>query len=192
MLEKIKNLRQRTGVSIGDCKKALEEAGGDIEKACLILKKFGLETADKKSGRALGAGIIESYIHGNGKVGVLIDLRSETDFVAKNPVFKELAHELAMQIAALNARFVSKEDVPETINEELKEVFKKEVEGLNKPPEIIQKIVAGKIDAILKEQILLEQPFIKNQDQTVADFLREAIQKFGENIKINRFARFEI
>lgn len=192
MLNKIKQLREQTGVSIAECKKALEESAGDIEKACLVLKKFSLSAAEKKAGREVGSGIIESYIHGNGRVGVLIELRCETDFVARNPEFKELAHELAMQVAALNGKFVSREEVPQEIKNELSEVFKKDAEGLNKPADIIQKIIDGKMEAVFKEQVLLEQPFIKNQDLTVAEFLKQAIQKFGENIKISRFCRFSI
>lgn len=192
MFDKIKQLREQTGVSMMECKKALERSGGDIEKACLILKKISLETAEKKSEREVGAGIIESYIHANGKIGVLVDLRCETDFVARNVEFKKLAHNIAMQVAGLKARFISKDDVPEEIKEELKKVFKKEADNLNKPPEIIQKIVDGKIDAILKEQVLLEQPFVKNQDITISELLKESVQKFGENIKIARFSRFEI
>lgn len=192
MLNKIKQLRERTGVSIAECKKALEESAGDIEKACVVLKKFSLSAAEKKSGREVGSGVIESYIHGNGRVGVLIELRCETDFVARNPEFKELAHELAMQVAALSAKFVSREDIQKEIKDELSEVFKKDAEGLNKPADIIKKIIDGKMEAVFKEQVLLEQPFIKNQDLTVAEFLQQAIQKFGENVKISRFARFEI
>jgi len=192
MLSKIKQLREQTGVSMMECKKALEESGGDIEKACFILKKISLKTAEKKSEREVGAGIIESYIHGNGKIGVLVDLRSETDFVAKNSTFKELAHNIAMQIAALNAKFISKEDISPEIKDEIETAFRKDIESMNKPPEIVQKIVAGKVDAVLKEQVLLEQRFVKNPDITISDLLKEAVQRFGENIKIARFVRFEI
>ena len=192
MLEKIKQLRTKTGVSIAECKKALEESGGNVEKACLALKEVSAKIAEKKSEREAGAGIIDSYIHGNGKVGVLVDLRCETDFVARNEAFKGLAHNIAMQIAALNARFISRDDMPEELKEELREVFKKDAENLKKPPEIIQKIIEGKIEAVLKEQVLLEQSFVKDPDITISELLKEAIQKFGENIKVARFARFSI
>ena len=129
MLEKIKQLRTKTGVSIAECKKALEESGGNVEKACLALKEVSAKIAEKKSEREAGAGIIDSYIHGNGKVGVLVDLRCETDFVARNEAFKGLAHNIAMQIAALNARFISRDDMPEELKEELREVFKKDAEN---------------------------------------------------------------
>lgn len=192
MLDKIKQLRELTGVSIAECQKAIKESGGDIEKACFILKKASLAAADKRSERKAGSGIIESYIHMNGRIGVLVELRCETDFVARNEDFKELAHNLAMQIAALNPLFVSKDNVPSEKKSEIEEAFLKDIEGLNKSKEIAEKIVKGKVDAILKEQVLLEQPFIKDQNMTVSDFLKEAIQKFGENIKIARFIRFEV
>lgn len=192
MLDKIKQLRELTGVSIAECQKAIKESGGDIEKACFILKKASLAAADKRSERKAGSGIIESYIHMNGRIGVLVELRCETDFVARNEDFKELAHNLAMQIAALNPLFVSKDNVPSEKKSEIEEAFIKDIEGLNKSKEIAEKIVKGKVDAILKEQVLLEQPFIKDQNMTVSDFLKEAIQKFGENIKIARFIRFEV
>ncbi len=192
MLEKIKQLRELTGVSIAECQKAIKEAGGDIEKACLVLKKASLAAADKKSERKAGSGIIESYIHMNGRIGVLINLRCETDFVARNEDFKELAHNLAMQIAALNPLFISKDDVPSEKKSDIEAAFLKDAESLNKPKEIMDKIIKGKVDAILKEQVLLEQPFIKDQNITVSDFLKAAIQKFGENIKIAKFVRFEV
>lgn len=192
MLDKIKTLREQTGVSLQECKKALEEAEGDTEKALSILKKASLKTAEKKSERETGAGIIEAYVHLNGKVGVLVDLRCETDFVAKNPNFKELAHNIALQIAALKPKFVSRADIPANVKEELEEVFKKDVKDMKKPPEIIQKIIEGKMESVYKEEILLEQPFVKQQDITMSDMLKSAIQKFGENIKISRFIRFEI
>lgn len=192
MLDKIKELREQTGVSFQECKKALEESGGDLEKALSVLKKASLKTAEKKSERATGAGIIESYIHLNSKVGVLLDLRCETDFVAKNPEFKELAHNIALQIAALKAKFISRDEIPEEIKNELISVFEKEAADLKKPPEIIKKIIEGKMESVYKEEVLLEQHYVKNQDITILSILKEAIQKFGENIKITRFTRYEI
>lgn len=192
MLDKIKQLRIETGVSFAECKKALEETGGDIDKALAALKKASLKMAEKKSERETGAGIIEAYIHLNGKVGALLDLRCETDFVAKNPEFKDFAHNIALQITALKPKFVCREDISETVKEELIAVFKKETEKLNKPQEVLEKIIAGKMEAVYKEEVLMEQPFVKNQDTTVSDLIKQAIQKFGENIKIARFTRYEL
>lgn len=192
MLDKIKELREQTGVSFQECKKALEESGGDLEKALSVLKKASLKAAEKKSERATGAGIIESYVHLNGKVGVLLDLRCETDFVAKNPEFKELAHNIALQIAAIKPKFVSRDDIPEEVKNELASAFEKEAADFKKPPEIIKKIIEGKMESVYKEEVLLEQPYVKNQDMTISSILKEAVQKFGENIKIARFTRYEI
>ena len=192
MLNKIKQLRGETGVSFAECKKALEEAGGDIDKALVVLKKASLKTAEKKSERETGAGIIEAYIHLNGKVGALVDLRCETDFVAKNPEFKNFAHDIALQIAALKPKFVCREDISETVREELMDVFKKETEKLNKPKEVLEKILAGKMEAVYKEEVLMEQSFVKNQEITISDLIKQTIQKFGENIKIARFTRYEL
>lgn len=192
MLDKIKELRKKTGVSINECKKALEEAGGSLEKALFVLKKASLAAAEKKSERETGAGVIEAYIHSNGKVGALVDLRCETDFVAKNPVFKDLAHNVALQVAALKAKYVSREDISEEAKENLASVFKKEIEGMKKPVEIAEKIIQGKMESVYKEEVLTEQPFVKNPEITISGMIKEAIQKFGENIKIARFARFEI
>lgn len=192
MLDKIKQLRVETGVSFAECKKALEEAGGDIDKALVVLKKASLKTAEKKSERETGTGIIEAYIHLNGKVGAFVDLRCETDFVAKNPEFKNFAHDIALQIAALKPKFVCREDISEMVKEELVAVFKKETEKLNKPQEVLEKIITGKMESVYKEEVLMEQSFVKNQDITVSDLIKQAIQKFGENIKIARFTRYEI
>lgn len=179
-------------MSFIECKKALEEAGGDIDKALVVLKKASLKTAEKKSERETGAGIIEAYIHLNGKVGALVDLRCETDFVAKNPEFKDFAHSIALQITALKPKFVCREDISEGVKEELISVFKKETEKLNKPAEVLEKIIAGKMEAVYKEEVLMEQPFVKNQEITISDLIKQAIQKFGENIKIARFTRYEL
>lgn len=192
MLDKIKQLREMTGVSFAECKKALEEAAGDLDKAVSSLKKASLKTAEKKSERETGAGIIESYVHLNNKVGVLLDLRCETDFVAKNPEFKELAHNIALQIVALKAKFISREDIPEETKKELEMSFRKEMETLKKPEEILKKILDGKIEAVLKEEVLMDQSFVKNQDITISELIKNAIQKFGENIKIARFVRYEL
>lgn len=169
------------------CKKALEEAGGDLEKAKIFLRKRGAETAEKKSGRTLGAGVIAAYIH-QGAVGSMVELSCETDFVAKNDEFQRLAHDLAMQVAATNPQFIRSEDVTEEAKQLAKEVFSREVE--NKPPALQEKILSGKLDAYFADKILLEQPFIKNQELLVKALIEGSIQKFGEKIAVARFVRF--
>ncbi len=172
------------------CKKALEEVEGDIEKAKVILQKYSKAAADKKSDRTLGAGTVASYIHQGGSVGVLVELMCETDFVSKNEAFQALAKDIAMHVAALGPQFLRKEDVQESDIVAAKEVFAEEVEG--KPEELKEKILAGKLDAYLNEKILLEQSFIKNPDKKIAQLLDEAIQKFGEKVEITRFTRYSI
>jgi len=191
-LKQVKELRDLTGASIMDCRNALEEAKGNFEKAQEILKQKGQVIADKKESRETKAGLIEAYIHMNGKVGVLVDLRCETDFVAKNPLFKELAHDLALQVAAMSPIYVSPDNIPEEIINKEKEVYQLELKDSNKPEKIINQIIEGKLQKWYQEVCLIKQPFIKNQDQIIEDVLKEYIAKIGENIKINRFVRFEI
>lgn len=188
--EVIKQLRDATGVSIMQCKKALEEVDGDIEKAKVILQKYSKAAADKKSDRTLAAGTVATYIHQGGKVGALVELMCETDFVSKNEEFQTLAKDIAMHIAALAPQFLRKEDIKETDMIAAKEVFAEEVEG--KPEELKEKILQGKLDAYLNEKTLLEQSFIKNPDKTITLMLDEAIQKFGEKVEITRFTRYSI
>lgn len=188
--EVIKQLRDATGVSIMQCKKALEEVDGDIEKAKVILQKYSKAAADKKSDRTLGSGTIAAYIHQGGSVGVLVELMCETDFVSKNEAFQTLAKDIAMHVAALAPQFLRKEDVQEADIIAAKEVFAEEVEG--KPEDLKEKILAGKLDAYLNEKILLEQSFIKNPDKKIAQLLDEAIQKFGEKVEVTRFTRYSI
>lgn len=188
--ELIKTLRDKTGVSVMQCKKALEEAGGDIEKATIILLKKSSEAAVKKEGRELGAGAIAAYIHNTGTVGVMVELMSETDFVANNEEFKKLAYDVAMHIAASNPEFLKKDDINEEVKSKAREVFMKEVEG--KPEEMKEKILSGKLDSYFNERVLLEQPFVKNPDVTIQNLIDQAIQKFGEKIVIGRFVRFSI
>lgn len=186
--EQIKQLRDETGVSVMLCRKALEEAKGDIEKAKVILQRKGADAAAKKGDRILGAGTVASYIHHGGTVGVLVELSSETDFVSGNEGFKALAYDIAMHIAASKPEFVRREEVSEEAMARAKEVLQKEVEG--KPKAMQEKILEGKLSSYFAERILLEQPFIKNPDQTVRNLIEGAIQKFGEKIEIARFARF--
>ncbi len=186
--EQIKELRDKTGISIMQCRKALEDAGGDMEKALVILRKKGAEIAGKKSDRALGAGVVSSYIHGTGTIGAMVELWCETDFVAKNEDFKTLARDVAMQVAATNPDFVSSSEIPEDAKAKASEVFEKELEG--KPENMKAQILEGKISAYFKEKVLMDQEFIKNPDMTIAAMLENATQKFGEKVQIGKFARF--
>lgn len=186
----LKELRDRTGVSVMQCKKALEEAGGDMEKAIIILRKKGSEAAAKKSDRTLGAGSIGAYVHNTHEVAALVLLSSETDFVSKNEAFIALARDIAMQVAATAPRYVSRSDISAEELERAQEVFAAEVEG--KPADLKEKILAGKLDAYFKEQILLEQDYIKDPARTIKGLLEEAVQKFGEHIAIQSFSRLSI
>lgn len=191
-IEKIKRLREETGVSLSDCKKALEESGGDIEKAKEILRIMGKEFARKKAREEVKEGIISSYIHPNKKVGVLLEMRCQTDFVARSQEFQNLAHEICLQIAAMNPLFVREEDIPEEVLEREKEIYQKEFENSGKPSEVIEKIVENKLKKYKEEVSLLSQPWIKDEKRRIGDLLEEHIRVFGENILIKRFARFEI
>ncbi len=186
----VKTLREKTGAGILDCKSALEKTGGDLDKAAEILRKKGHRIAEKKGARATNEGRIGSYIHFNGKIGVMIEANCETDFVAKNELVEQLLKDLCMQIAATNPLAVSKEDLPAEVVETKEGEFKRSAEG--KPAEIVEKIVQGKLNAFYKEQCLMEQPFIKDDTQTVGDVVTACIAKLGENIRIRRFARFEV
>ncbi len=186
----LKELRDYTGISVMQCKKALEEAGGDMEKAKIILQKKGGEIALKKSDRELGAGAIGSYVHSTNEVAALVQLSCETDFVAKNVEFIALAREIAMHVAAQNPLYIHRAEVDEAALSKAKEVFMEEVK--DKPQEMQEKILAGKLDAYFKDRILLEQPFIKDADKSISDLLNTAIQKFGENVVITAMSRISI
>ncbi len=186
----IKELRDKTGISVMQCKKALEEADGDMDKAVIILKKKRSEAADKKSDRELGAGAIGSYLHNTNEVAALVFLGCETDFVSKNEEFVALARDIAMQVAANNPAFISKDQVPEEILKKAEEVFGAEV--LGKPAEMQAKILEGKMASYFKEQILLEQPFIKNPETTIKEMINGAVQKFGENVSIVKISRLSV
>ncbi len=188
--EQIKSLRDETGVSIMQCKKALEEAEGDIEKAKVILRKSSAKTASKKSDRNLKSGIVSSYIHAGGSVGAMVELFCETDFVAKNEEFQNLAREIAMQIAATDPEFVSENDIDEQTKAKTTEIFAGEAEG--KPEDIKAKIIEGKLDSYFGEKTLLKQAHIKNADITIGELIEQAIQKFGERIEVGRISRFAI
>ncbi|OHA42776.1 MAG: elongation factor Ts [Candidatus Taylorbacteria bacterium RIFCSPLOWO2_12_FULL_43_20] len=186
----IKELRDETGISVMQCKKALEEAGGDKEKALIILRKKSGEAAMKKSDRALGAGVISSYIHGKGTIGAMVELSCETDFVANNDEFKALAYDIAMHVAATNPEFLKYDDIGANAMEKAKEVFEKELAG--KPESMREKIMEGKLKSYFSERVLINQPFIKNPDATIGSLVESAIQKFGEKMEITRFVRFSI
>ena len=188
----IKELREKTGAGIVDCKKALQEAGGDIEKAVEILRKKGAAKAAKKAERATAEGIVVSYIHAGGKVGALVELNCETDFVARTEDFKALGHEIAMQVAAMAPEYVSREEVPAEVVEKEKEVLKEQALAEGKPEHIVEKIVEGRLSKFFSEKCLLEQPWIKDDSKTIQDLLTEYITKLGENIKVKRFCRFEV
>lgn len=183
-------LRAKTGAGLMDCKRALTEAEGNEEQAIDILRKKGIASAAKKADRAASDGLVESYIHMGGKVGVLVELNCETDFVAKTDAFKALVHDIAMHIAAANPICVNREDVPADVIEKEKEVAGAQIQG--KPANIVEKIVAGKVEKYYQENVLMEQPFIKNPDITIKEMLKEQIAKMGENMVINRFARFQV
>jgi elongation factor Ts len=190
--EQIKQLRDMTGISMMECKKALEESKGDVQGALAHLKKKGIEVASKKSDRTLGAGIIQSYVHSNGSIGALIELYCETDFVARNEEFKALAYDIAMHITATNPVYLSADKISDEIKKETREMFTKEVAEMNKPEDIKEKILQGKIDAYLSERTLLSQLFIKNPDETISSLINNRIQKFGERIEVGKFVRFSL
>lgn len=188
--EIIKQLRDKTGVSVMQCKKALEETNGDVEKAITVLLKKSAGFAEKKQSRTLGAGIVEAYVHNTQKVGTMVELLCETDFVAKGDEFKKLARDIAMQVSATNPQFLKREDIDEHSAALAEEMFAKEVEG--KPEEIKAKILSGKLDAYWSERVLLEQAFIKNPDLTIRQLIESATQKFGEKIELSRFVRYSV
>lgn len=186
----IKQLRDKTGVSIMQCKKALEEVSGDMEKAIMLLQKKSADIASKKGGRTLGSGVIGSYLHNTGMVGSMVELLCETDFVAKNEEFIKLARDISMHVSATNPQFLKTEDIDEHSTELAKEMFMKEV--LGKPEEMKTKILEGKLAAYWKERVLLEQAFIKNPDLSIRNLIESAVQKFGEKIELSRFVRFSV
>lgn len=189
-MEQVKELRDRTGVSIMQCKKALEESGGDLEKALVVLRKKGAQAAEKKNDRTLGAGAVAAYIHGTGTVGAMVELSCETDFVSRNPDFRALAYDIAMHVAASKPEFVRFDDVSAEAIATAKEVFKKDLEG--KPEAMHEKIMEGKINAYFEERVLLKQKYIKNPEVTIEELVQGAIQKFGEKTEVARFVRFSV
>ncbi len=188
----VKELRDKTGAGIMDCKKALKECDGDVEKAVEFLKKKGIADASKKSSRIAAEGLVASYIHMGGKIGVLIEVNCETDFVAKTEDFQNLVKDLAMQVAAANPKFVRREEVPEDVIQKEREIYRTQALESGKPEKIVDKIVDGKIDKYFQEICLLEQKFIKDSDKTVDEIVKETIAKTGENIVVRRFTRYQL
>ncbi|ADQ05106.1 translation elongation factor Ts [Caldicellulosiruptor owensensis OL] len=189
--EMVKELREKTGAGMMDCKKALEDAGGDMDKAIELLRERGFAKAAKKASRVAAEGIVESYIHGNGRIGVLVEINCETDFVARNEEFRQFAKDIAMQIAAANPKYVSREEVPPEVIEKEKAILRQQALNEGKPENVVDRIVEGRLEKFFEEVCLLEQPWIKNPDMKIKDLLTEKIAKIGENIVIRRFARFE-
>ncbi len=188
----VKELREATNAGMMDCKKALQECDGDMEKAGEYLRKKGIASAAKKEGRATSQGVVGSYIHMGGKVGVLVEVSCETDFVARTDDFQEFVHNVAMHIAAASPIAVAREEVDPSLVEKEKEIYRGQMEEQGKPAEMIDKIVEGKVDKYYSEFVLLEQKYVKDPDMTVADYLKSIIGSLGENMQIKRFARFQI
>jgi elongation factor Ts len=190
--DQVRELRERTGAGMMECKKALQETQGDFEKAIENLRKSGIARAASRSGRAASEGVVEAYIHPGNRVGVLIEVNCETDFVARTDEFRELTRNLAMQVAAAGAEYVRREDVPAERVEREREILKSQTEGQGKPAAILDKIVTGKLDKFFAEICLLEQPYIRDDKTTVGDLVRHASAKTGENIQVRRFSRFRL
>jgi len=188
----VKELRERTGAGMLDCKKALDETNNDVEKAIAVLREKGLAAAANKAGRIATEGVVESYIHAGGRIGVIVEVNCETDFVAKTDQFREFARDVAMQIAAANPKFVSREEVSSEELEKEREILKAQALNEGKPEKIVEKMVEGRISKYYEEFCLLEQSFIKDPDKTISVLLNEKISKIGENISIRRFVRYEL
>ncbi len=191
-IEEVKKLRNETGVSLGECRKAIEEAKGDLEVAMEILKKKGQDIAAKKSGRETGEGMIDSYIHDNRKIGVLLDIRCESDFVARSDDFKNLSREITLQIAAMGPSYINEEEIPEEVLEKEKKNYSEQLLNSDKPKDVVEKIIEGKIKNYAKESCLLSQPWIKDNTRTIKGLIEESVAKIGENIVVKRFTRYEI
>ena len=191
-LDQIKELREKTAVSIAECKAALEEAGGDIEKAILVLRKRGIETADRKSQRETREGIIAYYVHNNNKVGAMVELLCETDFVARNPEFIALGKDLAMQVVAASPKALRPEDISTDELEQEKSIYREQLEKSGKPADIVEKALEGKTGKFKQENALLTQPFIKDPTRKVEDVVKDVVSKVGENIQVGKFCRFQI
>lgn len=188
----VKELRERTGAGMMDCKAALGESNGDMEASIDLLRKKGLAAAAKKSGRVAAEGLVSSYIHAGGKIGVLLEVNSETDFVARTDEFQELVRDIAMHIAAADPRFVHRSEVTSDVLDREREIYREQTLAAGKPANIVDKIVEGKIEKYYSESVLLEQPFVKNPDVTVGQMVTEKVAKIGENLQVRRFVRYKL
>jgi elongation factor Ts len=191
-LQLVKQLREETGAGLADCQKAVTESAGDLEKARRILREKGLAKAAKKATRAATDGLIGAYIHPGAQIGVLIEVNCETDFVAKTEEFQQLVKDLAMQVAATDPRYVSREEVPAEELESERGIYRKQAQASGKPAQVIERIVDGQVERYFKDVCLLEQAFVKQSDRTVGDLVKEAIVRFGVNVAVRRFARFKV
>lgn len=190
--EMVRELREKTGAGMMDCKKALVEASGDVQKAIVILREKGLATAAKKSGRLTSEGLVSSYIHSNGKIGVMIEVNCETDFVAKNEKFQAMVRDIAMHVAAMNPKCVDPSNIPDEDKKAEMDIYRNQVKDSGKPENVIEKIVEGKYKKFCDEVCLLNQAFVKNPDQTISSYIKEHIATLGENISVKRFVRWQL
>lgn len=188
----VKQLREKTGAGIMDCKAALAESKGDMDKSVEFLRKKGLATAQKRAGRAMSQGVVETYIHTGGKIGVMVEVNCETDFVAKTDDFKDFARNIAMHVAAVSPVGITPDDVPADVIEKEKDIYRAQALDMGKPEKMVDKIAEGKLNKFFKESCLMNQAYVKDPNMTVADYLNEVIAKTGENITIKRFARFQV
>ena len=191
-INQIKQLRQETGISITECKKALEKANGNIEKAKIILREWGKELANKKSEREAGEGIIEPYIHPNKKIGVLLDIRCESDFVARSKDFQNLAHEICLQIAAMKPLFLTEEKIPENFLDGERKIYQEQFKDSGKPEKIVNQIIEGKLKKYKEQVSLMSQPWVKDETKTIKDLIDSYVSRIGENIIVKEFVRYEI
>jgi len=191
-LAQVKELRERTGAGIVDCQRALTGSGGDVEKAIVFLREKGLATAAKKAGRVAAQGAVSAYVHGGGKIGVLVEVNCETDFVARTEEFQRLVKDLAMQVAAANPRYVRRDEVSEAERERERAIYRAQTAQSGKPAAVIERIVEGKLEKFYSETCLLEQPFIREPGKTIDQIVKEVVARTGENIVVRRFARFQV
>jgi elongation factor Ts len=188
--EQVRELRELTGAGMMDCKRALIDAGGEVKKAQEILREKGLASAKRRQGRQASEGIVEAYIHGDGRIGVLVEVNTETDFVARTPEFRTLAREIAMQVAAREPRWVTRDEVPDEVIAGERKIYEEQARSAGKSESVLSKIVDGKLEAFFREFVLLDQPYIREDSRTVADLISEVATKVGENVVVRRFARF--
>ena len=188
----VKRLRELSGAGMMECKKALQESGGDLDRAQEILRERGLAGVEKRKGRVAGDGMVDSYIHGEGRIGVLVEVNCETDFVARTPEFRELAREVAMQVAALSPRWVSRDEVPDDVVESERKVYAERARQEGKPEKVLDKIVDGMLESFYKTTVLLDQPYIREGSKTVDDLVKDVATKVGENVVVRRFVRYQL